>query len=298
MIKNLIKTIKDNNYNNLVIKGHDNTDCDSFISCLLLKEFLEKNGIYSRIVITDNKIQKDTYEIIKETLHIDMNQYKDKINEKDNLILVDHYEEINLKNKIVGCIDHHPTEKEIKYDYYINMNSSSCGKLIFNLVSALEEINISKDFLYKVVISLYMDTCSFKSTKTLKSDELWSRIICKTFNFNEEHLYEIGLGLTDMNDNIEHIINNGRKEYVFNNRKIKSSYIQIDKEYNIQKYIDYIHNNLNDYYLWIFLETNMSTNTQKVHYITNNGYYCKYNEKILSRGKDIIPEVEKYINKL
>ena len=211
MRKNLIKVIKDNNYNNLVIKGHDNVDCDSFISCLLLKEILDKNRICSRIVITDNKIPKDTYEIIKETLHIDMNQYKDKINEEDNLILVDHYEEINLKNKIIGCIDHHPIEKEIKYDYYMNTDSSSCGKLIFNLFSISEEINISKDFLYKVIISLYIDTCSFKSTKTLKSDELWSRTICKTFNFNEEYLYKIGLGLTDMNDSIENIINNGEK---------------------------------------------------------------------------------------
>ena len=42
----------------------------------------------------------------------------------------------------------------------------------------------------------------------------------------------------------------------------------------------------------------MNTNAQKVYYITNKGYFCKINKKILSRGKDIMPEVEKYINKL
>ena len=210
--------------------------------------------------------KNDTYEILRELTDINMYNYEQK-NENDlrNLFLVDHYETTH-KVEIIGCIDHHPTEKENTYKFSYVKNSSATAYLIYEL----------------------MKVTNYPLT-------------AKEFNLDYEYLEKYCLCLTPIKKmNIDQITSNGQKKYSYNGHKVASAYLQLygmpDKA-TLNRWITYLSSKIikktSDTEMTVFIIFDTKSNITYEYQIMK--YYVKkiIHEGILSRGKDINPKLKK-----
>ena len=115
----------------LVILGHSNPDVDSIISGYLLEKILRKAGFQARFIIPDAKIEKQTYTICLK-YGVDPKQFMDSLPETySNYFLVDHCKR-EVFGKIIGIIDHHPSDISETPSFYVNQTQTSTAMLIFN----------------------------------------------------------------------------------------------------------------------------------------------------------------------
>jgi len=282
-----------------IILGHSNPDVDSILSGILLEKVLNKknNTDNYKFIIPEDYIDSTSLSIIKE-LGIDIDKYKDKRVDKDDLlILVDHHIEDRYDNEIIAIYDHHPpTSDFIKPDTYYNISSCSTTVIIYRL---FEEYFTKEDFIL-VLVGALLDTVSFKSTKTNKDDVKMLEDKCKEYNINIDDYYDLGLCLNDISSPNK-IYLNGYKKYTIQGKKVESSYIQIkdvDKNTdNINKIIDnikkYIKDNNID--IFVFIVYDMDVFKTKSYEITNNGITTTLYDSYTSRGNTIIPELDKKI---
>lgn len=274
-------------YEPITILGHKNADVDSLASCYLLKKLLSFHNIKSEILIEDNIIDP-LYDFEKYKF-----DYKTTISNDDVLFLVDHLNE--YQNKVVGCIDHHPSILSLDKNY-IYKSQTSCAKIIADEMIKCE-MNLSCDDIYLIVYSQYMDSLSFKSSKALQSDKLWCKEQIQKYNFDENFLYESGLCLNDISIIDFDAISYGLKNYDIAGKKISSSYIttrNYPKEKK-QEIINMIRNNLNDRYGWLFIINVIDDNRTITYFITQKSEEINVYDKLLSRGKDLIPALTKKI---
>lgn len=279
----------------IIILGHRNTDIDSIVSGTLLSLLMDYLGIHNEFIILDKNIDSFAMQLASK-YGIPINK-KRKVLKNKNLFLVDHIESYK-GNNIVGIIDHHPKNiEEIREELIIDVKSSSCSKLVYDLMVEYE-YPIFEKIIKWVVLSMYVDTCSFKSTKALKKDIAWSELMINRYNFNKQELYEEGLCVTDMSMGIEKVIKNGYKKFVFN-KTICSSYIQINEQsFYPVPYIRAIQRKLAETgdYMWDFIVVNFYDDTT-LEYRVKEYEWCliKY-DKILVRSTDIIPNIKQKYN--
>lgn len=244
-----------------------------------------------------DNISKDTYNILM-NYELNPEKYKSKINDDEYIFLVDHNETIYDCSRVIGCIDHHPTVKKHKYNFYINMPSAATAKHIFDLFIT-NNISVSRRVLELVVLAMYVDTNSLKNTKARDVDKKWINDIAKKYEFDLDKFYRSGFVLTDMkNSSTKELSHNGLKNYKFRLKIVKSSYIQIDDINNYRKEIEFIidylsqcviKENLN---MWVFIVLSYKDNSTIEYRITKDVIEEYSYEKILSRGKDIMPIIE------
>ena len=122
------------NKGEITIVGHDNIDVDSVLSGVLLSRLLHYLNIKVHFAILQPIHKNDTYQIVSELTDIRMEDYEEvKENELRNLFLVDHYETTH-KGQVVGCIDHHLTEKENTYEFSYVRNCTATTYMIYELM--------------------------------------------------------------------------------------------------------------------------------------------------------------------
>lgn len=278
----------------ITILGHDNIDVDSCISGILLSKLLTFKNIKNKFIILDDKISKDTYDCLLK-LGYDLNNFKSDLI-SNYVFLVDHHITVHSDN-IVGCIDHHPTIQELNYDFYLNTKSSSCAKLIYDLM-VKEQYPLAKEDILLTVYSIFMDTCSMTSSKLVLSDKDWAIAKINEFGFNYSEIEADGFCLTDLNDDIKNISTNGTKTYCYNNKTVKSSYIQVNSDCTkLEDIFNYLSNIVknNEIYLWVFLIIDFKNNKTYEYRIYEHKIIEEIHDGILSRGSDIMPKIEKEI---
>lgn len=282
------------NEKNIIILSHDNPDVDSIISGYLLSKYLNNIGILSEYVILDKRISKEVNGICNK-YNINPYDYIKEIDSDSNIYLVDHHE-TNAKRNIVGIIDHHPTISIINAKEYLNKESSSTAMLIYNLDPKI----FDKEDILKVIVANLIDTNCFTSTKTVNKDKLWTIDMCNKYGFDYNKLLDECSCLTDVS-NINEAALNGEKTYHIDNYIIKSTYIQIkaiDKnKINgiIKILIEETEKQKID--LWIFILHDMNKLESIIYYIKDGKYKTEKNNRIVSRGNTIIPNIEKRIMK-
>lgn len=280
----------------VTILGHDNIDVDSCISGILLSKLLTFKNIENKFVILDKQISKDTYDCLLK-LGYDLNNFKSDLI-SNYVFLVDHHITVHSDN-VVGCIDHHPTIQELNYNLYLNTKSSSCAKLIYDLM-VKEQYPITKEDVLLTIYSIFMDTCSMTSSKLVSSDKDWAIAKINEFGFNYSEIETDGFCLTDLNDDIDTLSINGMKTYCYNNKTVKSSYIQVNqfKSNKFRLIIKHLQNKVinSDTYLWVFLIIDFKENETYECKIYKDKIMDTWHEGILSRGSDIMPRIEKEIS--
>lgn len=272
----------------ITILGHKNTDVDSMTSCYLMEKLLNFHGIETEILMQDG-ILDPLYDFKSYPF-----KYKTKLSSKDILFLVDHLD--LYENEIVGCVDHHPSNLTLDSNY-IYKQQTSCAKIIADeMISCGMEL--TKEDIYLIVYSQYMDSLSFKSSKALKEDKIWCKEQIDKYGFNEDFLYESGLCLNDISVINYDAISYGLKEYKIGPYNVAASYIT-QKTEPIEKsdeFISEIVKNLGKYDYWFFIINCIEEDTTVTYLINKNLVEIDKYRSILSRGKTLIPMLEKRLS--
>lgn len=294
-LKNILK-IKEK----VTILGHDNVDVDAFISGILLSNLLNFLKIENEFLILEEVKEDETYHIIKEMFGIDMKKYySEREDESRNLFLEDHYSTVHA-GKVIACLDHHLTEDGIVNDYsfYYSRISCSTSYMVYELMIEAG-YKISKEEAKMILISMMIDTVSFRSRKTIESEVFKAKELAEQYDLNFEELEKYCLCLTPIDTfSVEQIINNGYKYYNYYGKKVKSSYIQVYGNPEKSKIIDWIYNILGrlkseKLYMWVFIVFECKNNITYEYRVTEKGVEKILSEGILSRGTNIMPKIEK-----
>lgn len=288
------------NRGEIIIIGHDNIDVDSVLSGVLLSRLFRYLNIKARFAIMQTINKNDTYQIVSELTNIKMENYEEvKESELRNLFLVDHYETTH-RGQVVGCIDHHPTEKENSYKFSYVRNCTAAAYMIYELMKAANYPLTAEDAKL-IVIAMMVDTTAFRSSKTILEEVKSAKELAKKYNLDYDYLEKYCLCLTPIEKmNIDEITSNGQKEYNYNGHKVKSAYLQLDgmpNETTVNKWLTYLNNKLvskkenTEMMVFIIFDTKLNITYE---YQVMKDYAKKIIHKgILSRGKDIMPKIEK-----
>ena len=279
------------------IIGHDNIDVDAALSGILMSRLLDFLKIPNTFCILEPIDENsETYQIVKELLDIDLKRYVNTTEcEKDTLFLVDHYETVHSGN-VIGCIDHHPTSQQIHYEFLYIKNSCSTAYLIFTLMQAVQ-YPLTMEEAKLIIISMMVDTTSFRSSKTIINEVTIAKNLAKQYNIDYDFLEKYCLCLTPIETmSIEEIISNGQKWYNYNGNKVGSSYIQVYglDENCLLLWLEHLRLKQTKYnaVLLVFIIFDLKHNIT-YEYQINSSIQEKVHKGILSRGKDIMPLIEK-----
>lgn len=280
----------------ITIIGHDNGDVDSIVSGILLHRLLNYLGIKSYFTILDEEIEEKVSSILLK-YNIDVLDYINNTT-TDYLFLVDHHE-TNHSGFVVGAIDHHLTLKSFDYDCYLNMSLASTSLHIYHLMLKYD-YPISKDDANLIVLGAYTDTCSLRSSKITKFDKYEVHDLINLFDLNEETFYKDGLLLRDLSlMSLDSILGNGLKRYKFGNYVVNSTYLRVGKLSEVSNIksslVDMATNKIKSQNIntWVFVIVALEDFKTLEITITSNSITYNLHEGILSRGKDIIPRIEK-----
>ena len=287
----------------VTILGHDNIDVDATLSGILMSKLLDFLKIDNEFIIIEEVKRNETYEIIEETIGIDMRKWQVKgENPKRELFLVDHFETIH-SGHVVGCIDHHPTKQEKGYEFKYTRKSCATAYLIYEI---MKEVNfpITKEDVKMVIVAMMVDTVSFRSSKTIPKEAEEAKELARQYGIKYFQLERYCLCLTPIDKMSKaEIISNGQKWYNYNGHKVGSSYVQIYEMPNkelISEWLSSLKEKLRDNNsdMLVFIIANMKSNTTYEYQITKEEITRYVKNGILSRGQDIMPEIEaKYINR-
>ena len=272
---------------NVKVLGHKNADFDAMTSGVILDYIFKKLGINSEYVIEDGLYDPYFMEITQR-YNIDFHVGNNVAN-NDVLFLVDHT--ATYENEIVGCFDHHPPVVEIKNNF-VYLTQTSCAKIVCDYANELG-IEIPDNFRLLAVYACYLDSLSFKSTKSVASDLEWCREIMRELGMDEEEVTIYGYCLTDLSQPYEDIVYTGLKSYPLNDGNVlKSSYaiIKDDNDIDLQKIISILSKDIvNDVKAWCFLIHNVAHDTTITLLIRKNETNIVHSYDLLSRGKTVIP---------
>lgn len=276
---------------NIKIVGHPLADFDSMASGVLLEYVLKEIDIKSEYILQDGYCDPFFIETAGK-LGI-KTEFNSIIRDDDVLFLVDHTGKYS--NDVVACFDHHPM-LYMTTENYLNEEKTSCAKVIYDYALS-KGLNISKEYKLLTMYSCFLDSMSFLSSKARPEDKVWCDSVIKEYNLNEKEIIMYGYGLTDKNQPFGEYIRTGIKTYDVGNKKIKASYIvtageTVDTEkvnVELQKSLD------DETIAWIFAVSDVTGGTKQIEYVSKEYHITVSSEKMLSRGKDIMPFVIRYM---
>lgn len=122
------------------------------------------------------------------------------------------------------------------------------------------------------------------------------------YQFNYSKLYKDGLCLTDISS-VSDFLTHGLKEYQFGDKKIAASYVSVLHPEQISEMLSsafsFLQNyvNCHDLALFTLIINDMTKFQSSVYYVTSGDIVKRDFEHFVSRGNDIIPEIEKKLLK-
>lgn len=282
----------------IAIIPHGAADFDAMVSGILLQDIFTQLGISSRFVLQDGK--EDEFFVDKAAqMNFRYAVSPDRVREDDVLFLVDHTGA--YKNPLIGCFDHHPEVAPVPCNY-VNKAQTCCAKIIHDWAESLEGVIIPQKLMQLIVYACYMDSLSFKSDKALPEDRVWCQAQMKELGMDEQEAVLFGYGLTSLTLDPEVLFTTGIKSYPFGDNVIKASYActggstEEDKQLSARA-ADFLRNKLNDKLIaWCYIVQNAVLDTTHVTLIRKDDVSYGFADRVLGRGKTIIPAVLKFLS--
>ena len=159
----------------IYIFGHKNPDTDSICSALVKERFNRKLGYEKCVARRLGNVNKETQYVL-DYLGIEAPELIEKVEERQEVILVDHNEfnqsvEGIEKAKIIGVIDHHRIANfETSEPLYYNARPYGCTCTILYKEYAQRGLEISKEEAILMASAIISDTLLLKSPTTTKHD--------------------------------------------------------------------------------------------------------------------------------
>ncbi len=278
----------------IAVTGHDNPDADSIISCVLLQRLLHRLGVDAVIKLPtppDNITLRDM-----KRLEIWKDEYLCRFCRHDRLLLVDHHKTF-YNNEVIGCIDHHTTPPEADFDFNYVYAASSCGKMIFDMMSECGAMDQSDEVL--ALYSIFLDTQSCKSSKFDENDAPWVERCIEKYSLDREELIQMGYCLNSSLEDAATLAMYAYKRYEFNGKVSASNCVQIDERdenWNgvIMSLVKHLKGKIADegYDLWIMVVNKPRIARSDLYIIHNDGrVQFAALDRLASRSKDVIPIV-------
>lgn len=284
-------------HNHLAIVGHGHADFDAMTSGYLLEHVLRELGISATFFLQDGledeffpgKAAEVGFKYVPVCY----------IPEDVPLFLVDHTGA--YASEVVACFDHHPTIVDVEHNY-VNQPQTCCAKIIYDWATGLG-VEIPDTLTKLVVYACHMDSLSFKSSKALPEDREWCREMMAKYGMDEDEVILFGYGVTDTSLDAETFFNTGLKTYALGDKNIKASYAvtagSIDEDLLlIASASEYLRQKLDDKTVaWCYLTQNAALDWTHVVLIQKDGFVQGAVDRVLSRGKDVIPAVMDFLSK-
>lgn len=281
----------------VTIIGHDNIDVDAALSGILMSRLLDFLEIKNEFCILEKVKEDDTYEILQEMFGIDMRKWEAEEDYDRTFLLLDHYETVHW-GEVIACIDHHPNNADKKYQFMYSRNASATAYLIYEMMQEVD-FPIGEEEAKMIVVSMMVDTTAFRSSKTIKEEEEKAKLLAEEFHLDYEMLEKYCLCLTPINKlTVEQIISNGQKWYDYSGNKVGSSYLQLyglPDEKILNSWLEKLEEKRyqTDSSMLVFIIFETEKNLTYEYRITEDGIDKFVKLGILSRGKDIMPVIEK-----
>lgn len=281
-----------------IILGHQNPDVDSIVSGYLLEQYLNRCGYVSKFMIPDSVIDEENLRVCRK-YDLDPMEFQGSLPDLKNqkYILVDHHER-DVVGEVVAVLDHHPTSKDIVLPYYRNERFSSTACMIVED----NENSFTKEEIELAVLATMIDTVSFHSSKTVDRDISWVERMVEKYQFDFSKLYDDGLCLTDIS-NPTSFLTHGLKEYHFGDKNVAASYVSLLYPEQISERLSSVFPLLQNYVsdhdleLFAFIINDMTEFQSSVYYVTSSDVVKRDFDHFVSRGNEIIPEIEKKLLK-
>ena len=115
---------------------------------------------------------------------------------------------------------------------------------------------------------------------------------------SENEIISFGYGLTPKTDNYSDYIHNGLKIFPFNSKTIKSSYVIVENDdLDLDEIAEMLRKELSDDVIaWCFIVSNVKSDKTRVLLVTKEYHLVQTIDKLLSRGKNIIPAVFTFLS--
>lgn len=296
----------------ILVFGHKSPDTDSVTSAIVMAEFEKKLGNDAEACVL-GKLNKET-KYIFDYLGIDEPKYIEKVEDGQEIILVDHNEEKqsveNRNNAIIlKVIDHHTMDFKIGYPIFYYAEPVGCTATVLYKMYKQNNFEISKTLAILMLSAIISDTLLFKSPTCTNDDKMVAEELNKIANLDiEKYGLEMLKAGTDLSDlSAKELISLDAKEFVIGSSKTIVAQIntasipdmlqrksEIEKE--IQKEI-----NEKGLDLFMFAITDIINSNSKAIVLGNNANLVEkaYNVKlennivflpgVVSRKKQIIP---------
>ena len=288
----------------LIIIGHDNIDADAFLSGLLISRVFDFIGIKNRFYVLEPvAIENETFRIVEKLFGLDMRNWViENFDEDDNrlLFLEDHFETFH-KGKVIGCIDHHPTSKLVDFEFVYRKISCATAYMVYELMQ-LVGYQPSKEEVKMIIVAMMIDTVSFRSSKTVQKEVEVAKHLAEKYEFDYDALIKYCLCLTPIDSmKIGEIVSNGQKYYNYAGNKVGSSYLQLyaaPDEMIINWWLRVLHDKIlkEKLKMQVFIIVDIKNNKTYEYRISKKNVDEICHEEILSRGQNIMPEIEKSFN--
>lgn len=277
----------------LVITGHDRTDVDSVVSCLLMQHLLEGWRIPCRIALHEPDKQSRR---VMARFGVDVDALTGETAEGDRLILVDHHQTPH-PGTVMACVDHHPTDYPPDNPYVQLEGRGACAVMVLHLMREAG-VHVTAADEQLAITALYLDTIALRSAKITKEEAAWGESEARRLGLDEDWLRREGMGLRDMSLPPRELAMLGRKAYAFGGRRVLSTYVQTDAM--TPEKLDAILNVLRveiareQADLWVYLVHDPVRMRSTEYDMTPDGGVTMIAYDFLaSRGKDVMPRVER-----
>ncbi len=175
----------------ILIFGHKNPDTDSVISSLIMEEFCRQQGI-DAVACMLGEVSLETKYIL-DYLNVDAPKYLDKVEEGQEVILVDHNEfgqsVDGIENAtILRVVDHHRVANfNTAGPLDMRLMPVGCTATIMNMLFKENGLTIDKKIATMMISAICSDTLLFKSPTTTKVDEEVARGLAAEFDIDIEN---------------------------------------------------------------------------------------------------------------
>ena len=158
---------------------------------------------------------------------------------------------------------------------------------------------LSKQDALMIVTAMMTDTVCFKNTKSNPREIEIAKQLCTDFNLDWNLIESYALCLTPIDKmSLDEIITNGAKQYNFSGSKVASAYVQLSKLPDtsiIDTWLQRLAFNISarNIKMYVFLLFDLDNNKTYEYQITEKSTKEIIHSAIISRGKDVMPRIEK-----
>lgn len=300
--------------NKNLVFGHKKPDTDSIASAISMANLQTNIGNYSESFRLGN-VNRET-EFALKTFSVNEPEYLEKVEENDNIIMVDSNEfpqsaEGIEKANIKMIVDHHRLNLQTENPVYCMVEPVGCTSTILYKLYKQNEVKIAPEMAGLMLSAIVSDTLLFKSPTATEQDKF---IAGKLSDIAGLDMYDYGYRMLKAGTNLDgytakEIINTDSKPFDKNGMKFVISQVNsadVDSVLEKQKELETAIENeilLNNLDCYVFMVTDILNASSKAIVLGNRRdvFEKAYNTKlfnntailegVVSRKKQVLPKM-------